>query len=208
MKEGVTILLAGGIGSGKSALSGYLAERGVPVYDCDSCTKALYDGELGLAVEKEMGVQLRGADGKFDRKALAALIFSDGGALARLESIVHPAVLADFCRWRTETLSGLSWRGYLGDVPFVCMESAIALDKPLFDGSYDVSVFVDADEDVRVARACARDACGEDAVRRRIRNQNADPSRADYVISNNGTPSELAAAADEVFGRIMKDMNN
>ena len=50
MTDALTILITGGIGSGKSALTSYLSERGVPVYDSDSRTKALYDGELGTMV--------------------------------------------------------------------------------------------------------------------------------------------------------------
>ena len=38
-----TIILTGLIGSGKSAVSALLAERGIPVYDSDARTKALYD---------------------------------------------------------------------------------------------------------------------------------------------------------------------
>ena len=45
MKKALTILITGGIGSGKSVLSRYLESRGVPVYDSDSRAKALYDSE-------------------------------------------------------------------------------------------------------------------------------------------------------------------
>ena len=202
MTDALTILITGGIGSGKSALNSYLSERGVPVYDSDSRTKALYDGELGTMVENGLGQSFRDSQGRFDRKALAAVIFSDNAKLRQLEAIVHPAVLKDFLGWRQRSLDGLKWCGYAGDRPFVCMESAIALDKPLFDGTYDVVVLVNAEESIRVARACARDACDAEAVRRRIRNQHLDMSRADYIIENNGTVAELAAAADKVFNAV------
>ena len=44
----LTILITGGIGSGKSVVSGILRALGIPVYDTDSRTKALYEGELGM----------------------------------------------------------------------------------------------------------------------------------------------------------------
>ena len=75
MTDALTILITGGIGSGKSALTSYLSERGVPVYDSDSRTKALYDGELGTMVENGLGQSFRDSRGRFDRKALAAVIF-------------------------------------------------------------------------------------------------------------------------------------
>ncbi|MBP5636601.1 MAG: dephospho-CoA kinase, partial [Bacteroidales bacterium] len=60
-----TVILTGGIGSGKSVVAAMLSERGIPVYDSDSRTKALYDSEPSLvyAIEEALGVSLRvGAD--------------------------------------------------------------------------------------------------------------------------------------------------
>lgn len=42
--KSLTLLITGGIGSGKSLVSRYMEELGVPVYDSDSRTKALYEG--------------------------------------------------------------------------------------------------------------------------------------------------------------------
>lgn len=200
--KALTILITGGIGSGKSELSRYLEANGVPVYDSDSRTKALYEGPLGTVLEKEFGMSLYDGSGHFDRKRLAALVFSDGEALHRLESIVHPAVLEDFLHWREEMLLNMDWKGYCGTAPLVCMESAIALDKPLFAGVYDIVLMVDAPEDVRVMRACRRDSVDEAVVRRRIRSQRTDRGAADYVIENDGSPDDLMKAADNVFRQI------
>ena len=65
----LTILITGGIGSGKSVVSGILRALGIPVYDTDSRTKALYEGELGMRLEEDLGQKLHTADGHFDRKA-------------------------------------------------------------------------------------------------------------------------------------------
>ena len=198
----LTVLITGGIGSGKSAVSRYLASSGVPVYDSDSRTKALYEGTLGTVLEREMGAVLHDAEGRFDRKALAALIFTDKARLEQVESIVHPAVLDDFVRWRDGVSSGMVWKGYAGMPPFVCMESAIALEKPLFDGLFDAVVMVDADEEVRIRRACARDSAPEAAVRRRIMNQHPDRSGADYIVENNGGMDDLTGSVDRVFRKL------
>ena len=90
-----SVLLTGGIGSGKSAVASYLESKGIPVYDSDSRTKALYDSDPDLvpSLERALGVSLRKEDGSFDRKALSSVIFSDKKALSKVESIVHPAVL-------------------------------------------------------------------------------------------------------------------
>lgn len=178
----LTILITGGIGSGKSVVSGILRERGIPVYDTDSRTKVLYEGELGMLLEEDLRQKLRTADGHFDRKALASLIFSDRQTLERVEEIVHPAVLRDFEDWKEKQ-----------DSPIVCMESAIALEKPLFNDSYDFVVSVNAPEDLRIRRACNRDGSNEISIRKRVRNQKVDLTKADFIIENDGGLDKLEA---------------
>lgn len=211
-----TVLLTGGIGSGKSAVAEYLRSKGVPVYDSDSRTKALYDSDPSLIdkLEEAFGVRLRlevpegqaGQDenGKLDRKALAAIIFGSSEALARLESVVHPAVLEDFRRWRAtmdkEIREGeRSWYPDLGSEPFVVMESAIAMEKPLFDGTYDRVVLVDAPLQMRVERAAKRDSADPEAIIARVKAQVFDISKVDAVINNDLDLDTLAQRTDIAF---------
>lgn len=171
-----TLLVTGGIGSGKSAVCACLRERGIPVYDSDAETRRLYDEdpELVPSLEQKFSMPLRTPDGRLDRKKLAAVIFSDPVRLQQLEAVVHPAVLKDF----------LAWRERHPNVPFVVMESAIAMDKPLFDGVYDAVLLVTAPEPVRLERACRRDGADPEAVRSRMRAQHFDLARADAVVNN------------------------
>jgi len=193
-----TVILTGGMGSGKSAVGAFLKARGVPVYDSDSRTKSLYDRDPALvdALETALGTGLRTADGRLDRAKLASLIFRDPERKAAVEAIVHPAVLADFRRWkRWHRPKGWTY----GPVPFVVLESAIILSCPVFDGVGDKTVLVDASEEIRLARAVARDGSDPEAVLRRIRQQRFDLSRVDAVLPNNGSLADLAAATDRVF---------
>ena len=45
-----TLIISGGIGSGKSVVAAIVRKRGIPVYDCDSRAKALYDEVPGHRV--------------------------------------------------------------------------------------------------------------------------------------------------------------
>lgn len=177
----LTVIVTGMIGSGKSAVCALLSKRGIPVYDSDSRTKALYDSVPGLRerIEAELGVPFSG---------LAKLIFSDAAARERLEAIVYPLVRADF----------EAWRDAQEDAPFVVLESAIILSKPVFDGIADYVVAVTASEDVRLARLVARGLTEEDA-RRRISAQTLDLSKADAVIHNDGTIQSLSRRVSRVF---------
>lgn len=193
------VALTGGIGSGKSAVASYLRERGVAVYDSDSATKRLYDedGTIVGKMEAALGCGLRNQSGGLDRKKLAGIIFSSPSALHEVESIVHPAVLEDFIRWKNSQDG--EWRDYLGQPPFVVMESAIVTEKPFFDGSYDAAVLVQAPLCIRVRRVCRRDGAREEEVMRRIASQTFDLSRINAVIENDSDLETLYRRTDEAF---------
>ena len=193
-----TVILTGGMGSGKSAVGALLKARGVPVYDSDSRTKTLYDRDPALVglLETALGVGLRTAEGHLDRAKLAALIFSDPARKAALEAVVHPAVLQDFRRWkRWQRPKGWTY----GPVPFVVLESAIILSCPVFDGVGDRTVLVDAPVEVRFARAVSRDGSDPESALRRIRSQQFDLARVDAVLLNDASLDALAAETDRVF---------
>ena len=187
-----TVILTGGMGSGKSAVAACLKARGVPVYE------SLYDRDPALVDRMEALVEtgLRDNSGRLDRRKLAGLIFSDPGKKAAVEALVHPAVLAAFRRWkRWHRPKGWTY----GPVPFVVLESAIILSCPVFDGVGDKVVLVDADESVRAARAAARDGSDLETALRRIRQQTFDRSRTDAVLFNDGTLEDLPAEVDRIF---------
>ncbi len=189
-----TVLITGGIGSGKSAACRRILERGYPVYDSDSRAKCLYDEVPGLParVDAALGGGVLDAGGRIDRRALAAAVLSDASALKRLEAVIHPEVMKDFLRWRDAQ-----------EADVVFMESAIAAGLPLFRGVFDATVLVDAPEEVRLRRACSRDGAQPEDVLERIRAQRFDGFVPDYVICNDGTVEELWARTDETLEKIV-----
>ena len=186
-----TVILTGLIGSGKSAVSALLRKRGIPVYDSDSRTKQLYARRPSLVrrLEEALGVPIRTEEGKLDRTRLAGVIFSDDSARETVESIVYPAVLQDFIRWREKQ----------GGVPFVVLESAVILSKPVFDGVGDAVVLVTASEELRLRRVMARDGADEARVRSRMAAQEIPMDRVQVILENNGSPASLSEAVERVF---------
>ena len=186
-----TVIVTGLIGSGKSTVCALLKERGVPVYNADERTKGLYDSSSTLVprLEKALGCKLRAKDGKLDRKRLSAIIFSDAGAREKLEAIVYPSVLRSF----------KSWRGRWKDAPFVVLESAIILSKPIFQGIGDAVILVKAPESERLERVMKRDGFPQEHVRARMSAQSIPEERADIVLENNGSVEALSAAVERVF---------
>lgn len=186
----LTVIVTGGIGSGKSAVCALLRKRGIPVYDSDSRVKELYVCRRSLVprLEKALGSPLREADGTLDKARLAALIFSDEAARETLESIVYPILLKDFQRWRSRQKA-----------PFVVLESAIILSKPVFDGLADAVVLVEAPEELRIQRTMQRDGLSLEAVQRRISAQDIPMEKVDVTLMNDGTLEDLSAAVERVF---------
>lgn len=196
--EARVLAITGGIGSGKSTLCRILAERGVPVYDSDSRTRAMYerDAQLVQTLGERLGVPEL-LSGKMDRKALAARIFSDPAALQTLEGIVHPRVLEDFLRWKQALPNG-PWTGP-GAVPFVVLESAIVLERPLFAAQIDRTLWIEAPEALRLERAAKRDGADVETLKARAATQLALSARADAVLVNDGTPEQLGQKALELI---------
>ena len=185
-----TVIVTGGIGSGKSAVCALLGKRGIPVYDSDSRVKELYKSRRSLVprLEKALGCPLRQADGTLDKARLSALIFSDGQARENLESIVYPILLKDFQRWRSRQ-----------EAPFVVLESAIILSKPIFDGLADAVVLVDAPRELRIRRVMERDGVSREQVQRRLEAQDLPLEKVNVTLSNSGSVEELQQAVDRVF---------
>lgn len=53
-------------------------------------------------LETALGARLRTEDGRFDKRALARLIFSDNVNMSKMEQVVYPAVIEDFEAWKNE----------------------------------------------------------------------------------------------------------
>ncbi len=171
-KVGIT----GGIGSGKSTVCRMLAERGVAVYDADSKAKELMSTSEALrrALIDNFGAETFNDEG-LNRAYLAECVFNDAAQLRLLNSLVHPAVIADFEAW-SEVQEG----------NYVLFESAILLEAGL-ENRVDVVVAVMAPESLRVERVMARDGHSEADVIARIKNQMSDDERSDrskYSIVN------------------------
>jgi dephospho-CoA kinase len=84
--------VTGTIGSGKSAVLGWLAARGARTVDADALVHQLYETDPGLQrlLAERFGPDVLSA-GHVDRSALRRAL-SPPEALADLEAIVHPAV--------------------------------------------------------------------------------------------------------------------
>jgi dephospho-CoA kinase len=179
-----TVVLTGGIASGKTAVSELFGELGVPIIDTDCIARELVEpGRPALlAIVDAFGPECLDANGRLDRRAMRSLIFSDPAAKARLEGILHPLIQAEVNR----RASGLA-----SDYCIVVI--------PLYAGSgaydrVDRVLVVDADEDTQISRVMKRDRITRESAEAILENQIDRRRRlalADDIIVNEDGFSEL-----------------
>ena len=180
------IAISGGIGSGKSVIAHIVQMLGYPVYDCDSRAKALMtdDDQLRKQLIAAFGEATYLPDGQLNREHLSKVAFTDDVALARLNSLVHPATLNDIHRWAAEQANDGS------SVAFI--ETAILRTSGL-DHVVDSVWHVTAPVDVRVKRVMARSGMTAQQVLDRIAAQQAEDhiDSNDKIIINDGLSAIL-----------------
>lgn len=171
--------LTGGIGSGKSLVSRIFSILGVPVFHSDEVSKHLInqDQEIIASVSEVFGKQIY-HQGILDRKKLSEIVFKNKALLERLNSILHPAVTAEFKKW-------------LSDCPeskYIIKEAAILFESGTYQ-DLDIVITVTAPENLRISRVMERDGFSEEEVTHRMRSQLDDEERifrSNEIIRNDG----------------------
>lgn len=192
--------LTGGIASGKSAVATRWRELGIPVLDADRLVHALYEpGAAGAAaIAEEFGPELLDERGAVDRPRLAALVFADPAAVARLNARIHPLVRMATDRWLAEREA----EGHAAAV----VEATLLVENGGRE-RFDLLVAVSAPEDARIARALARNPSStREAVLARMNAQLSDEARnaaCDNVLVNDGSVEELRGKADRLAVRLV-----
>jgi dephospho-CoA kinase len=188
--------LSGGIGSGKSTVSGFLRELGARIIDADEGARAVVEpGTPGFdAVVAEFGPEVV-SDGRLDRQRLAGIVFNDKQALERLNAITHPLVR----EWTAARLAEAAGEG---------AEIAVQDIPLLFENGYEPlfrsTILVWVPESLQLERLLARGMPEADA-RARIANQlpiDEKRSRATYVIDNSGTRERTRAQTEKLWTEI------
>lgn len=181
--------LTGGIASGKSSVGRVLEQHHhLPLLDADVFAReALAAGSAGTqAVLQRYGTAVQEQSGVINRRALGAIVFNNPSEREWLEQLVHPLVRQRFDAELER----------LAEAPVVVLVIPL-----LFESGLEVicseTWLVDCDEAQQLERLMQRDQLSEQEATARIQAQwplTRKRELADQLISNRGTPNELAAA--------------
>jgi len=178
-----TIGLTGSIACGKSNVSATLAELGAYVIDGDLLSREVTaPGGMALpALREAFGNGIFHPDGTLDRRALGSIVFGNAEALARLNGIIHPMVIA-LTRQRIEAarLSGAD----------LCVLDMPLLYETNMESLCDRVWCVWLPRETQLQRLMDRDGFTLEEAEARLRSQlSADEkaARADVVIDTSGS---------------------
>lgn len=190
--------LTGGIGTGKSTVSGIFSELGATVVDADEAARAVVEpGTEGLRqVIAEFGPGLLRPDGSLDRARLAAIVFSAPERLQRLNEITWPLV-GEWMAARTAESIDRGDEVVIHDIPLL-------LENPARQGMYERVILVYAPAEVALRRLVERGMTETDAQARIAAQMSIEAKRAlaSDVIDNSDSLEQTRRQVGEVWASL------
>jgi dephospho-CoA kinase len=189
----IRVALTGGIASGKSHVLRALSQRAIPTVDADRLAHDALGpaGPAAAAVQARFGQGVVSPDGRIDRRALAAIVFSDRDARLALEAIVHPAVYDAIDRW----FSSLP-----DDTPFAVADIPLLYETG-HEPEFDRVIVAACPPEEQLRRVMARDGLSREEASARLAAQwpiDEKVRRADHVIWTTGSTEVTERQIDKV----------
>lgn len=181
------VLLTGGIGSGKTTISGFFAQQSVPVIDTDVIAHELTCSPSAAIEEIKacFGQEAINDHGLLNRTWMRHKIFNDQRAKKWLEFILHPKIFSQvlFLQKQAQGIYGILV------VPVFSADS-------IYNAILNRVLYVDVDPIWQITQVCQRDGLSEAQVRNIMHQQLSREQGlelADDVVRNNGNLIELQA---------------
>ena len=190
--------LTGGIGSGKTTVSQFLAELGAVIIDADKIGHEAFktDTRARREIIAAFGREILAPDGDIDRKKLGEMVFTNPEALSRLNRIMHPRMY----KMAKAQIEEHQRRG----VEVVVLEAPVLLEAGWATLVDEVWVTV-APEATVIKRLRGRTRLSEEESLARIRSQLRSEERlkhADVIIDTDCTLDEVRARVNALWQRV------
>ncbi|MCC7082039.1 MAG: dephospho-CoA kinase [Burkholderiales bacterium] len=191
------VIITGGIGSGKTAVSDLLQARGAAVVDTDVISRGLTTpgGAAIPALVARFGADVADADGGLNRDRMRRLVFDDPEAKDALEAILHPMIQLEAYRQVSAAAA-----------PYVVLVVPLLVESNAYRDIADRVLVVDCPESVQIERTMRRSGLTRSQVERIVQAQaprSARLSLADDVIVNDAGLDELSAAVERLHARYL-----
>ena len=185
--------LTGGIGTGKTTISNYLAQHHqLPVLDADIYAReAVQPGSPILSeIFERYGVAVKFPDGTLNRKRLGEIVFNNPDEKRWLEQQIHPYV-RDRIQSELDTLIA----------PTVVLVIPLLFEAEMTDLVTEIWV-VSCSPEQQLQRMMERDQLSLKQAQARINNQlplEEKIARADVVLNNSSTLEALLKQVDQLI---------
>jgi dephospho-CoA kinase len=189
------IALTGSIATGKSSTVKLLEASGFHIIDADKIAHKILDEQHQVIAEK-FGEALV-YEGKVDRKALGAIVFSDNTKRKELEALLHPLIYHEIERLSIE--QDRLGKPYFIDIPLFFENKRYPIEK---------SLVVYTTEEQQLERLMQREGYTKEEALNRIQAQipvEEKRKMATYVIDNSGTLTQLKKECERVKEEILND---
>ncbi|MCI2147528.1 MAG: dephospho-CoA kinase [Clostridiales bacterium] len=188
--------ITGGIGAGKSTVSGYLASLGYPVFDADEVSRGLTAAGSPVVDElaETFGEEILVRKGVLSREKLAEIVFSDPDKNRKLMQIVTMKVREAGQKWISDYRKKEKYDIIILDIPLLFETGS----EDLCDAVW----FITADDEVRRRRVMERDGVTAEQVERRMRSQMPEKEKAersDEIVDNSRGVEELHRTVDALL---------
>lgn len=196
--DGMKIIgITGGTGCGKTTALNELERRGALLIDCDAVYHRMLETDRPMLDEIEKYFPGAVVDGKLDRKALGAVVFTDEEALRDLNIITHRHINLEIRRiLREHAMNG----GTLAAI------DAIELFSSGLAKRCTATIGVIAGRDVRISRIMRRDGISREYAMMRVNAQRPNEyfiQNCSRVLENNGSQEEFIERCRKTFEEVL-----
>jgi dephospho-CoA kinase len=203
--------LTGNIATGKSLVGQMLVELGAEHVDADLLAhETMAPGTPAYGeILAAFGREILGPGGEIDRRRLGQIVFADLDALARLEQIVHPRVIARVEQWIAASEAQVSV-SEASAAPVAVVEAIKLIESGMVRRLCDALWVVTAPRWVQLERLMTSRGLSRAEALLRI---DAQPSQAlkvaqaDVVIDNGGTIEATRCQVERAWARLVLQRN-
>jgi len=183
---GYVVILAGGIGSGKTTVSNILRNMGANVFIADEINRDLLQQKDYIDTISNLFPEAV-KDGNIEKEILAKIIFSNETARKEVMSIAHPYI------YKTMEEKAKKFNLVFLEIPLMPIEI-----------QYNEMWYVVMNKEDRISRIKVRSGYSQQQIEAILKIQEEDVPKDCYLIENNGSIEELELKIKDLYFSLLE----